>query len=466
MSTDFDLAVIGGGIHGAALANYAAQSGIKVILFEKNDFASGTSSRSSKMAHGGLRYLELFDFQQVFEGIKAREELYQQAGSICTPQPFFIPVAENDYYFRLKLSAGLFLYDFFQKNSQRQHKFIPINESRIEAIRYRQKLMGYFQYFDGILNDTELVFAHLNQALEYGAEVYNYSEVQKLTSADSCTRIEYLDKRSQKLLSIKSRAVINVAGIYTAELLNNNKLNAWPLRFSRGSHILFNKKWNHPALFLPLNSKARYYFVWPHFAGTLVGTTEREVTELTEDPQAEIDELKEIFTNIRKDLPASGLTAEIAHYAFAGLRVLPARNNKATGQMSRRHIWQKSGNVLSLFGGKLTTAGLTALEGLRLLYGQGIKLKNFKLDSVFREQDSLENRIALAINRYKAQSLNDLMQRRLYLEYLPDNGFSQLEQVVSLAALHGLTISPAEIEKYKNRIKQLRTNLLVAGEQN
>ena len=120
----FDFTVIGGGIHGATFAHLAALNGFKVALIEKNDYAWATSSRSSKMAHGGLRYLELGDISQVLEGVKAREDLFTTARHLVHPQKFLYPLKTNQKFFKLKLKTGLTIYDWFVKKQTRKHSWI------------------------------------------------------------------------------------------------------------------------------------------------------------------------------------------------------------------------------------------------------------------------------------------------------------------------------------------------------
>lgn len=455
---DYELVVIGGGVHGAAVANYAAQSGINTFLLEKNDFASGASSRSSKMAHGGLRYLEMFDFQQVFESIKCRESLFKNAFEFCKAHPFLIPVKKGDYWFKFKLGLGLKIYDLFLTANSRRHCFVSASALANE-MKYRDNsLMGMFRYYDGILHDTELVMAHLNQAISHNASIQNYSEVTSLSHNNEKVVIRYRNLLSNKEEEITARHVINCSGAYSGKILMQSGMQSWPLRFSRGSHLIFNIKWDRPAMFLPLKSRARYYFVWPHPSGTMVGTTEREVAEPVDDPQASRDELTEILSNLKCDLPDSDLIAANAHYYFSGLRVLPARSNNNAALLSRRHVWLRSSNqVLSLFGGKLTSCEVTALQGLKILYPSKIKVKDDTLPAVFLKNIPLKEKIATAILKFKATTLEDLIIRRLYLDTNPDNGLPNISEILKVASENKLFISDSEVENYKNKIGSMRS---------
>ena len=361
--------IIGGGIHGAVMARQLSGQGITVALFEKGDYASGTSSRSSKMAHGGLRYLEMFDFEQVFEGIKAREELFEQLPNLVHPYPFLIPVNHGDYWFRSKLKVGLFLYDMMVKHRERRHSWITRKKLSFTGFSSdREDLMGCFQYYDGLLNDARLVIENILAARLQGALCLNYMPVQHLQfHDDNRAELHAVDALTGNDYSLTADCVVNCAGPFVNQFLDE-EISQPDIRFSRGTHLLFSVPWNDPALFLPMEGDSRYYFVWPHETGTMVGTTEREVTAPSKDPQPSQSEVHEILLRLSVDLPDSGLDRHSLHYAFAGERTLPIREEEEnTGTISRKHIWHRYKNVFSLYGGKLTTSEWTIEEGARLV---------------------------------------------------------------------------------------------------
>jgi glycerol-3-phosphate dehydrogenase len=366
-SEGFDIIVIGGGIHGVCVAKVAAQAGLSVLLLEQGDYASGTSSRSSKMAHGGLRYLEMFDFEQVFEGIRAREALFERLPNLVRPEQFLIPVPQGAFWLRFKLGVGLTIYDLLVRSKARRHKwFSGTPEVFGEGGR---RLAGCYQYTDGLMSDCRLVFELLTAAQSCGCCALNYAAVSVVEQqADHSVRVSWRDVRSQASYTSQARLVVNCAGPWAPQLHPRSDVQPLPrVRYSRGSHLVFSVPWRHPSLFLPLAEKGRYYFVWPHPSGTLVGTTEREVAELDADPMPSPDEVSEILERLARDLPKAGLTRETLHYAFAGVRTLPLRSSKkGVSQLSRKHIWNLSGGVLTLLGGKYTTFAWTAIEGVKM----------------------------------------------------------------------------------------------------
>lgn len=479
--TLFDVLIIGGGIHGAALARQAAATGLTVALLERDDYASATSSRSSKMAHGGLRYLEMGDFQQVFEGIKARENLFAQYPHLVKPHRFLIPIPAGAWFQKLKLTIGLTLYDLMVKNPERKHRWIPRSKLNFEGFSAdRTDLAGCFSYTDGILSDCRLVLESIHKARLHGAHCLNYAEVLSVSDpVAGVISVHCKDTCAGKEFKSKARLVVNCAGPWAPFIAHSSlQTGRWKARYSQGTHLLFSKAWNGPALFLPMEGKARYYFVWPHFSGTMVGTTEREVDTLERDPQPEPGEIEEILTRLKKDLPDSGLDENALHYAFAGVRTLPLRESaKETGRLSRKHIWTHQNGLLTLLGGKLTTADWTASEGLQQicsLLGRSTpvsdtvdvqsstvtrtdfetQVKDFglteaQLERVWTRYGAQAVRVVAspedaqplgtfavvgelryALEVEQATSLEDIMRRRLELEYMPGCGKSALPQVI------------------------------------
>lgn len=473
-----DMVVVGGGIHGAAVARFAAAYGFKTALLEKADYAAATSSRSSKMAHGGLRYLELMDFEQVFEGIKAREEMFDNIGNLVKPAEFLIPVPAGAWFFRLKLGIGLYLYDLMVKKGNRRHRWIPRSKLTFPGFHSgRSDLMGCFVYTDGIMSDARLVVDNVVAARRYGALCLNYCEVTSMKRDDSgVSQVVARDTKTGKEITLRARLVVNCTGPWASTLASTLGAEPRPLKFSRGSHIIFNKPWNGPSLFLPMPGKARYYFVWPHAAGTMVGTTEREVSNVELDPLPSKDEIEEILGRLEKDIPDAGLNRESACYAFAGIRTLPIRGKNANSTvLSRKHIWTHANGVLTLLGGKYTTATWTSLEGVKeaaQLLGRPISketiqsredLKQLPGSATEREVTELERSLAghgvsldaqkrllgrygkrlgdnyleyvdgspeklveletmIALDTEQVENLEDLMRRRLELEYTEGHG--------------------------------------------
>lgn len=514
----FDIVIVGGGIHGAAFARLAAFNGLKTLLLEKNDYASATSSRSSKMAHGGLRYLELFDFVQVMEGIRAREELFELAPHLVSPQDFLVPVPRNRRFFKFQLSLGLKLYDYFVKRKDRKHRWLT-STSWSEKLGFAEspQLRGFYSYTDGLMDDTRLVLENISSARQEGALSLNYCSVESLAQRkDGKVIVSFRDIKNGAHCDVLAGIVVNCAGPWAPGIgrIIQSSLNK-KLAFSQGSHLLFNKKWDGPALCLPIGPRGRYYFVWPHFAGTLIGTTERALDKVELDPLPTSSEVDELLTRINKDLPNSGLNSNTLHYGFAGVRSLPLRgNSEDTSRLSRRHIWSYSSGVLTLLGGKFTTASWTALDGLKSVFklaginrrivplsqrkfpgsialeqhvsdflklcsirgvshgvaqgairrlgGRVRFLKDYDNELEVIPGDILKAEIKLSLAIEQVESVEDLMRRRLQVEYEPGHGIKGLDNIIEILNNERPDLNwSSQVIEYKSRIGKIHEVLKI-----
>jgi glycerol-3-phosphate dehydrogenase len=515
----YDVVIVGGGIHGACAARYAAEAGLSTLLLERGDFAEATSSRSSKMAHGGLRYLEMFDFEQVFEGIKARENLFDTAGNLVRPESFLIPVPRGAWFFKFKLGIGLFLYDLMVKNKARKHRWLPRNKLTFEGFNSnRQDLEGCFVYTDGLMSDARLVIENLLLAGGKGAAWRNYAEVTSVSpERDGMRAVVWKDKLTSSEFSVKAKVVLNCAGPWVADLCKSSNQEKIPqVKFSRGIHLLFPYAWKGPSLFLPMPGKSRYYFVWPHPAGTMVGTTEREVNSAEADPSPWKDEIEEVMGRIQKDLSNTGLATTPPHYCFAGVRTIALRGTtQGTARLSRKHIWIDESGMLTLVGGKYTTASWTSLEGVNLVLKKLSRnvlphtVSNIPLPGSMTEQNRTELEVALtgagysvaAVERLvrrlgarasrvmafqdgkvelspgvtvgevrlsiveeNARTVEDIMRRRLELEYLEGHGLEVVDRIGDIVRemIPESSDVDGQVARYKERMDSIRSLLSVA----
>lgn len=504
--------VIGGGVHGAAALRICALNNIPALLIERSDFAAETSSRSSKMAHGGLRYLENFDIRQVREGIIARDLLFRDYAHLCQPQRFLIPIKRGDLWQRIKLGAALKFYDFMSSKPELRHHWITREKLTGPAFNNQnEQIDGCFEYFDGLMQDARIVTENIVDACARGASALNYLEVKVIDFSSQFAKIECLDKITNSNFSFEAEYVINCAGPWVAQLGCAQFEDIQKrLRYSRGVHLIFETKWKDAALFLPLPGKSRYYFVWPHPAGTMVGTSELEVEQAEFDPLPLKSEIDEILDRCARDLPNMDLNRDTLIYAFAGVRTLPIRSQtSSTAQISRRHIWQEFDRAACLLGGKFTTANQTSLEAVQLankrlglkalalkdlsgiaLSGSGPPaqfermieqlcsaglskshalrvVKNYGLNA----QDFLTNpqfcqpltpnllygELEISYQREQAIKVEDFLSRRLNLELMPGHGLDELNYIADF--LGGKSINQntitQQVSAYRARVAQV-----------
>lgn len=280
----FDIVVVGGGIHGAALARAAAFNGLKVLLVECRDYASATSGRSSKMLHGGLRYLELGDFRQVFEGLKARQELFEMAPHLCRPHRFKLPVFKNEPLFRLKVKLGLTLYDLLAQGRAPKHEYVALSDATAPSLNLRRPLSGYFEFSDGLMDDSRLVFETLASARREGALALNHTRFDSFSQRkDNIVEFSCTDLISSKKFSGVAGIIVNCAGPWVPLIGRLPGKPAFPVKYSRGIHLFFDLPWPSSALLMRGEKRANYYFIWPFKQGTLVGTTEHPTSQLPDD---------------------------------------------------------------------------------------------------------------------------------------------------------------------------------------
>jgi glycerol-3-phosphate dehydrogenase len=516
----FDLLIVGGGIAGAALARLAAFNGVRTILIERGDYASATSGRSSKMAHGGLRYLEMLDFAQVREGVLSRDDLFNCAPHLVKPHAFLIPVKRGNWLSRFKFQVGLTIYDLLAgtKKDRRHHWLSRSDLGDTPLASIAEKLAGAFEFTDGIMDDSRLVLENIIAARQEGAVCLNYAEfVTYEIARDRSVQVTWRDLISGNEHKLTTGVIANCAGPWVTRLGRITPSSEMgEVAYSRGIHLLFNRKWDGPAILLPMPERGRNYFIWPHPAGTLVGTTDSPTKNAEWDPIPEPQEVQEILDRLSRDLPAAELDRSSLHYAFAGIRTLPMKVKRKvsggkvkTSQLSRRHRWVETPGMLSLVGGKLTSASWAAQEGLERIFklsdivsplapisgrmfpgGGGMReaVANFiaeasaagvpkqlqeralqRFGSRVRQFGTfprayevvaglvLRGEIELAVRCEQVENLEDLMGRRLGLEYMPGSGLSGLDEIARIVGEINpeLPVEPQKI-RYRERIERVQ----------
>ena len=364
----FDLAVIGGGITGAGVALDAASRGLTVALVEKGDFAGGTSSRSSKLIHGGLRYLEQFDIGLVRESLHERAVLAQMAPHLCTPLEFLVPLYASGERSplganRLRLSAGLWLYDLLAgRRNIGRHRWLSREAALNQAPMLDPRdLRGAFVYYDCLTDDARLVIEVIKAAAAHGALVANYVTARGLRKDEGgISIIDLQDTIASGSLELRSRVVINATGVWSDEVSRLSDANAPKrLRPSKGIHIVVasERLQNRTAVLIPSVGEKRFLFVIPWRGGrTIIGTTDTDYQGNLDDPRAESEEVDRVLQSAVRAFPEARLTNNDVISTFAGLRPLIAANERSTKELSRKEeIFEDKSGLITITGGKLTT---------------------------------------------------------------------------------------------------------------
>lgn len=359
---EFDLVVIGGGINGAGVARDAAARGMKVALIEGRDFASGTSSKSSKLIHGGIRYLENLEFKLVFEALNERTRLFEMAPHLVHPLRFMIPLYEESRVGMFKMGLGMWLYDalsLFQ--APEMHERLDAKESlaKMPAIR-STNLLGSYIYSDAYMDDDRLVHETLRSANELGAVCANYVKATGAKFVEGkITEIHAEDQLSQEKFSIKARHVISSVGPWTDEL-GQSLLKDWKkiLRPTKGIHLTLpkNRLPLTSAVVMAAEKSDRIVFGIPRHEMIIIGTTDTDYKESPEDVTTTPEDVKYLLSVTDQYFPGAEITAHDIIASYAGVRPLVHDGSSSEGKTSREHtILSDARGVTFVAGGKYTT---------------------------------------------------------------------------------------------------------------
>lgn len=362
----FDLAIIGGGINGAAIARDAALRGLSVILLEKDDFATGTTSWSTRLIHGGLRYLEHFEFELVHESLVERGRLLQNAPHLVDPLPLVLPVFRGSKHAPSKLRAGMVLYDFFSRGDPMpKHRWFSRAETGARWPELTlEGLVGSFRYFDAQATFPErLVIEQIVSAVSFGAVALNYARVTAIdTSGSVVTGVTFIDEVSGRTHSVRAEVVVNVAGPWVDDVLAS--LDPRPkqeIGGTKGSHIFLAATRSIPtdALYAEAETDGRPFFIVPWNGLIMIGTTDLPFNGNLDDVIASEDEITYLLAEARRLLPFADLGREQVLFTYSGVRPLPAVSASSTGGITRRHFLvdhsPERNGLYSVVGGKLTT---------------------------------------------------------------------------------------------------------------
>lgn len=355
---DVDLLVIGGGITGAGIALEAARGGVSVLLVEGRDFAWGTSSRSSKLVHGGLRYLKEGKPGLTLESVRERNQLMSEAPGLVDPMPFMMPHYRGHKPSRPTMTAGLAIYDLMA--GARTSGFASAQEAqRCAPGIAADGLEGASTYIDATTDDARLVLRVLSEAQALGATVVNYLPAVALLrdAAGMVCGAQLQPEEGGAALAVQARCVIAATGVW-ADQLRGQLGAARKLRPLRGSHLVI-PPWRLPlsrsvALLHP--DDARPVFAYPWQGVSIVGTTDLDHPDLEQEPAITRGEVDYLLRAMNAQFPALALTEADILSTWAGVRpVVDSGRNLAPSQESRDHIVLQEHGLISVTGGKLTT---------------------------------------------------------------------------------------------------------------
>lgn len=377
-NSTYDLIVIGGGINGVGTARDAALRGLKTLLIEKDDFAGGTSSWSTRLIHGGLRYLEYFEFNLVRESLREREVLLHTAPHLVHPLQLTIPVYDWSSRKYWEIKAGMILYDIlsFDKTLPAHRMLRPQQFAQLFRAALKEGLQGAAQYFDGQVEYAERLCLEVAlSARMAGAIALNYVAVTGLEKAKDSNAIDAIHCRDRIAgvnfsVNTANTVVVNTSGPWVDEICGLARQGDRPVQIAnsrkiggtKGSHIIVDPFPDAPrsALYVEAYADKRPYFIIPWLGKYLIGTTDHRYDGPLDSVKAGNDEIDYLIAETNRVVPAAQLTRQDVRFTYSGVRPLPYSDGKKAGSITRNHILYDHAsdgvnNLISLIGGKLTT---------------------------------------------------------------------------------------------------------------
>ena len=369
-SEPVDVLIIGGGITGAGIARDAALRGFRVALVDKGDFGSGTSSHSSRLIHGGIRYLEHRDFHLVFEASRERRILLRIAPHLVRPLPFLFPVYRGARVPAWKLRAGMWLYDVLAAfRNVKNHRWLsPKQVRRVEPALKDRGLTGAALYWDAQTDDARLVLATMRSAARAGALVANYAEVTSLLTPEALVRGAVVrDVLSGETRTVRALVVVNAGGPWVDALRRMDDPAAPPLlRPTKGAHVAVpRRRIGHEraiTLFSPIDGRVMFVLPWGDLS--YVGTTDTDADAAPDSLRVTADDVTYLLRSANAAFPDAHLAPNDVVSVWVGLRPL-LRQDAATApsQVSREHrVVESAQGLITIAGGKLTTYRVMARD--------------------------------------------------------------------------------------------------------
>lgn len=356
-----DLFVIGGGVNGAGIARDAAGRGLSVILCEKDDLAQGTSSRSGKLVHGGLRYLEYYEFRLVREALIEREVLLEAAPHIIWPMRFVLPHSPEDRPAWL-VRLGLFLYDHLGGRKRLPGTRTLNLGTAPEGAPIKDEFKRGFEYSDCWVDDARLVLLNALDARQRGARVLTRTACVAARREGGLWSIDMQDSRTGAVTKVRARALVNAAGPWVNDIVSRvaGQNSTRNVRLVKGSHIVVPKFWEGRQAYLIQNSDKRVIFVNPYESDlALIGTTDIPYEGRPEEVAAEASEVEYLIKVVNRYFKRQLTPQDVVH-SFSGVRPLYDDNADNPSAVTRDYIFELDAPnggapLLSVFGGKITT---------------------------------------------------------------------------------------------------------------
>ncbi|WP_196889752.1 glycerol-3-phosphate dehydrogenase/oxidase [Aureivirga sp. CE67] len=427
----YDVLIIGGGITGAGIALDAVSRGMKTALIEKGDFASGTSSKSTKLIHGGLRYLKHFDFWLVYEVGSERAIVHKLAPHLVVPKKMILPIIEGGTYGTWLTSVGLKIYDLLAHVSEEdKRKMLTKNETlELEPLLLSDALKGAGYYAEYRTDDARLTLEVIKTAAYFGASILNYSEVKEfIYENNKVNGVRVFDTISEKTIEIKAKYIVNAAGPWVDSLREKDDISTEKqLQLTKGIHIVV----DHEKL--PLKNAiyfdapdGRMLFAIPRENKTYIGTTDTKYDESLENIKVSMPDVLYLLHSANHMFYNIQLSLNDIEATWAGLRPLILQQGKSASEISRKdEIFVSKSGLISIAGGKLTGYRKMAERVVDLLSDNFRKQHRQKFKSI------QTHKIPLTKNKFKNNEEVEKYIDTIFfkLKYL-ENGLLEAKRLV------------------------------------
>ena len=364
----YDVVVIGGGIVGAGVFRDLSLNGVKVLLVDKKDFSSQTSSKSSKMLHGGIRYLENMDFDLVFEALHEKNLWLKLAPHLCYESAFYMPVFKDSLRPKWMIKIGLFLYDLLSSFQNSPHSMANKEETKKALPHIKSKgLSGAGIYHDAIVDDARLTIeVILDGLVETNSRAINHIGLESFEFVGHRVNVNLKDELTSNTKTIQCKEIVMATGPFTDEILSTHPQLNWKKKLlpSKGSHIWLKKgsiDISSPLVMTP--NDGRVIFVIPQKEHILVGTTEENHNGSMFDLTPNDSEIDYLLDNLDQYFPDAKVTKEHIIGKFAGIRPLVSEGDSDKAKTARHHkYYQPRNNLHVIMGGKYTTFRIMAKD--------------------------------------------------------------------------------------------------------
>lgn len=468
-SGKFDILVIGGGINGCAIARDAALRGAKAALIEKKDFAAAASGKTTKLIHGGIRYLEQFNFKLVYEALHERQVLLSTAPQLVRPLEFIIPVYKNDPRSLLKIKTGVTIYDLMAgKNNLRCHRSLKKNELiSLERNIDPVNLKGGVIYCDAQMDDVRLCLDNAISAYNSGCCIANKVEVTGfIKEKERIVGVQAQDLLTKESFSISASIVVNATGAWSNSTIRMDEPKARSItRPTKGVHIIYRKLPHERAILLSNHKDKRIFFVIPWRNFTLIGTTDTDFNGSLDEVYASADEVEYLLDETRRIFPGEKIDKNGIITTYASLRPLVNTEGRPAWQVTREHLIRESASgLISVVGGKYTTYRHLAEQvvdiALRKFSGRIFKeciTASTGPSLAQQKREDLRDSVEYFVKEEMANTLIDLLVRRLQLSTTTSLGLDCLQECADImGGILGWTDAQKEsqVSAYKDDVRK------------